>query len=65
MSHVIRKIRELERDEKKAPRDYDKLKKIVSLKGSKDLIRGIQRDERRHDKILKRIERREKKYDKD
>jgi rubrerythrin len=65
MSHVIRKIKELHKDETNAPKEYQKLKKIVSLKGSKRAIAQIQKDERRHTKMLNQILSKEKKYDTD
>ena len=65
MSHVIRKIKELAKDEKKAPKDYQGLKNIVSLKSSKQAISRIQKDEREHKKLLGKILTKERKYDRD
>lgn len=63
MSHIIKKIQELHKDEKKAPKDYAGLKRIVTLKSSKDAISRIQQDEKRHTRILNKILRKERKYD--
>ena len=45
----------LKKDEKKAPKDYQKLKEQVHLNSSKNAISKIQKDERRHIKILNKI----------
>ena len=42
-------------DEHKAPKDYSKLSKSAPSKYVKQKIKGIQADERRHYRILKKI----------
>jgi len=42
-------------DEKKAPKDYSKLIRNAPSKCAKNKLKGIQADERRHYKILKKI----------
>jgi rubrerythrin len=45
-------------DEKIAPKQYLKIKNSLKNKGDKKVISGIIRDERRHLKAIKKIERR-------
>lgn len=54
----MKQLRYLQKDEKKAPRDYRKLLKSLRYKSDKKIVRGIIKDERRHGKLLKRISRR-------
>jgi rubrerythrin len=51
-------MRELKKDEKKAPGQYHKLLKQMKTPQDRNLIRGIIRDEKKHFKKLNIIERR-------
>jgi rubrerythrin len=51
----MKKLNEMIRDEKKAPKDYYQLLKEIKRGKDKTIIRGIIRQERRHLRKLKRI----------
>jgi rubrerythrin len=48
-------------DEKKAPKQYRKISRFLTIKRDRKIIKGIIRDERRHLNMLKKIKRRYKK----
>jgi rubrerythrin len=61
MSKVFKKrLNEMIKDEKKAPKDYSKLINATKSPVIKRKIRGIQKQERNHYKILKNIKGRKK-----
>ena len=54
----IREYIEALKDEKRAPAEYKRLLKSIKDPKDRKVIRGIIRDERRHYKLLKRMENR-------
>lgn len=52
----IREYVEALRDEKKAPKEYRRLLKEIKDPKAKRVIRGIIKDERRHYKLLRKME---------
>lgn len=54
----MNKLKELIKDERKAPKDYHKLLLGLRSKKDKEAIRMIIRDEKKHLKMLKTIKRR-------
>jgi len=55
MKRFKKELKAMLSDEHKAPKDYSKLLRDAPSKCAKQKIRGIQADERRHYKILKKI----------
>lgn len=60
MKKVDKKLNEMLKDEKIAPRDYSKLKKLLPVKERKKITK-IQSQERQHFKTLKQIKKNLKK----
>ena len=55
MKQFKKELKAMLSDEKKAPKDYSKLSKSAPSKFVKNKIKGIQSDERKHYRILKKI----------
>ena len=54
-----KKLKEIMKDEKKAPGDYKVLKKELKRKSDKKIVASIIKDEKKHLKLLKKIKKRE------
>jgi len=55
---VLKKLKEMIKDEWKAPHDYSKLVKQLKNKSDKHIVYGIMRQERMHYKKLQKMKRR-------
>jgi rubrerythrin len=58
MDKFKEKLRDMLKDERKAPIDYSKLKKLAHTKGEKKIFSGIIKDEKSHYKKLNEMSKR-------